>query len=220
MVDPKHILISFVVILLVPLIGIHSYISVVQARSGWEIRAEAQFEFAKFVERLHKETELKDPQKFIEYKSVILRLVPDFRQTADRLDPMVKVEFCKLASTSSEFPLDCTSLDQRLPLPTPQTDPIGNSSNPCLAPQTDRNLTELEINTLQIHCNDKNFSDFTKLDNQRRVEISKDSDPERAKERLNVGCDALQLLSNTTQDMLKSMNKDVGSCFSNASSRS
>ena len=43
---------------------------------------------------------------------------------------------------------------------------------------------------------------------------------ERAKERLNVGCDALQLLSNTTQDMLKSMNKDVGSCISNASSRS
>lgn len=56
------------VILMVPLIGIHSYISVVQARSGWEIRAEARFEFAKFVERLHKEIELKDPQKFIEYK--------------------------------------------------------------------------------------------------------------------------------------------------------
>ena len=50
---------------------IHSYISVVQARSGWEIRAEARFEFAKFVERLHKEIELKDPQKFIEYKFAI-----------------------------------------------------------------------------------------------------------------------------------------------------
>ena len=64
------------VILMVPLIGIHSYISVVQARSGWEIRAEARFEFAKFVERLHKEIELKDPQKFIEYKLSLVASLP------------------------------------------------------------------------------------------------------------------------------------------------
>lgn len=47
---------------MVPLIAIHSSISIVQARSEWEIRAEGQFEFAKFVEKLQKEIELKDPK--------------------------------------------------------------------------------------------------------------------------------------------------------------
>ncbi len=142
------------------------------------------------VGKLQKEIELKDPQKFIEYKNVILQLLSDFRRTIDLLDPSVKVDFCKLASTSSEFPLDCNSLDQPLPLPTPQSNPIGNSSDPCFALQTDRYLTALEINTLQIQCNDKKISNVTKSDNQRREEISNGPNTERAKERLNVGCDA------------------------------
>ena len=213
MADRKHILITFILILTVPLIGIHSYISVSHARSEWEIRAEAQFEFAKFIDKLQKEIEFKHPQKITEYKNVILRLLPDFRKTIDHLDPVVKLEFCKLASTSSEFPLDCNSMDQQLPLPTPLIDQTRSPSDPCLASQNDSYLTALEINTLQIHCNEKKISNATKLDNQGRGQLS-----DRAKERLNVGCDALLLLSNKTQNILKSMNKDGGSCFSNVSS--
>ncbi|MDQ5868407.1 MAG: hypothetical protein M3530_01620 [Thermoproteota archaeon] len=140
---------------MVPLIGIHSSIPIVQARPEWEIRAEAQFEFAKFVEKLQKEIELKDPKIFTDYKKLIIQLLPEFRRTIDRLDPSVKMEFCKLASTSAEFPLYCNSLDQPLSLPTTQSNPIGNSSDPCFALQTDRFLTALEINTLQIQCNNK-----------------------------------------------------------------
>ncbi len=200
---------------MVPLIGIHSSMSMVQARSEWEIRAEGQFEFAKFVEKLQKEIELKGPKIFTDYKKLIIQLLPEFRRTIDRLDPSVKMEFCKLASTSSEFPLDCNSLDQPLSLPTTQSNPIGNSSAPCFALQTDRYLTALEI-----QCNNKKISNVTKLDNQRREEISNGSDTERVKERLNVGCDALLLLSSETQNMLKSMNKDFVSCHSNDSRRS
>jgi len=205
---------------MVPLIGIHSSISIVQARSEWEIRAEAQFEFAKFVEKLQKEIELKDPKIFMDNKKLIIQLLPEFRRTIDRLDPSVKMEFCKLASTSAEFPLACNSLDQPLSLPTTQSNPIGNSSDPCFALQTDRYFTALEINTLQIQCNNKKIFNVTKSDNQRRDELSNGSDTERVIERLNVGCDALLLLSSETQNILKSMNKDFVSCHSNDSRRS
>ncbi len=193
-------------ILMVPLIGIHSYISVSHALSEWEIGAEAQFEFAKFLDKLQKEIEFKHPQKITEYKNVILQLLPDFRETINRLDPVVNVEFRKLASTSSEFPLDCNSVGQQLPLPTPLIDQTRSTSDSCFA-------SEGVDSYLQIQCNEKKISNATKLDNQGRGQLS-----DRAKERLNVGCDALVLLSNKTQNILKSMNKDVGSCFSNVSS--
>ena len=45
------------VIVVVILLGVHCSTSKVHARSEWEIRAEAQYEFAKFVEKLQKEIE-------------------------------------------------------------------------------------------------------------------------------------------------------------------
>lgn len=203
---------------MVTVLGIHSSISQIHALSEWETRAEAQYEFAKFVEKVQKEIELKDPQVFTDYKKVIVQLLPEFRQTIDRLDPSVKIEFCKLASTSSVFPVDCELLDQSLPLPTSQSNPIGNSSDPCSALQTDTYLTVLEINTLQIQCN-KKISNATNSDNQRGEKISNETGTARAKERLNVGCDALLLLSNKTQNILKNMNKDIASCYTNESKR-
>ena len=197
---------------LVILLSIHSSISKVHARSEWETRAEAQYEFAKFVEKMQKEIELKDPQAFADYKKVIVQLLPEFRQIIDRLDPLVKIEFCKLASTSSVFPVDCELLDQSLPLPTSQSSTIGNYSDPCSALQTDTYLTVLEINTLQIQC-DKKISNSRNAEIQRGEEISNETSTARAKERLNVGCDTLLLLSNETQNILKNMNKDIASCY-------
>ncbi|MGB0004048.1 MAG: hypothetical protein WBP74_05250 [Nitrososphaeraceae archaeon] len=107
MAEPKNTLTCSMVIVMVILLGVHCSTSKVHARSEWEIRAEAQYEFAKFVEKLQKEIELKDPQAFTDYKKVIVQLLPEFRQIIDRLDPLVKIEFCKLASTSSVFPVDC-----------------------------------------------------------------------------------------------------------------
>ncbi|MGA7008455.1 MAG: hypothetical protein WB612_01830, partial [Nitrososphaeraceae archaeon] len=133
MAEPKNTLTCSMVIVVVILLGVHCSTSKVHARSEWEIRAEAQYEFAKFVEKLQKEIELKDPQAFTDYKKVIVQLLPEFRQIIDRLDPLVKNEFCKLASTSSVFPVDCELLDQSLPLPTSQSNAIGNSSDPCSA---------------------------------------------------------------------------------------
>jgi hypothetical protein len=124
----------------------------------------------------------------------------------------VKSEFCRLASTSSVFPVDCELLDQSLPLPTSQSHAIGNSSDPCAALQTDTYLTVLEINTLQIQC-DKKISNARDSENQGREEISNETSTARAKERLNVGCDTLLLLSNETQNILKNMNKDIASCY-------
>jgi hypothetical protein len=200
------------VMVLVILLSIHSSISKVHARSEWDTRAEAQYEFAKFVEKMQKEIELKDPQAFADYKKVIVQLLPEFKQVIDRLDPLVKIEFCKLASTSSVFPVDCELLDQSLPLPTSQSSAIGNYSDPCSALQTDTYLTVLEINTLQIQC-DKKISDSRNSENQRGEEISNETSTARAKERLNVGCDTLLLLSNETQNILKNMNKDIASCY-------
>jgi hypothetical protein len=200
------------VMVLVILLSIHSSISKVHARSEWETRAEAQYEFAKFVEKMQKEIELQDPQAFADYKKVIVQLLPEFKQVIDRLDPLVKIEFCKLASTSSVFPVDCELLDQSLPLPTSQSSAIGNYSDPCSALQTDTYLTVLEINTLQIQC-DKKISDSRNSENQRGEEISNETSTARAKERLNVGCDTLLLLSNETQNILKNMNKDIASCY-------
>ena len=200
------------VMVLVILLSIHSSISKVHARSEWETRAEAQYEFAKLVEKMQKEIELKDPQAFADYKKVIVQLLPEFRQIIDRLDPLVKIEFCKLASTSSVFPVDCELLDQSLPLPTSQSSAIGNYSDPCSALQTDTYLTVLEINTLQIQC-DKKISNSRNAENQRGEEISNETSTARAKERLNVGCDTLLLLSNETQNILKNMNKDIASCY-------
>ncbi len=204
------------VMVLVILLSIHSSISKVHARSEWETRAEAQYEFAKFVEKMQKEIELKDPQVFADYKKVIVQLLPEFRQIIDRLDPLVKIEFCKLASTSSVFPVDCELLVQSLPLPTSHSNAIGNSSDPCSALQTDTYLTVLEINTLQIQC-DKKISNSRNAEIQRGEEISNETSTARAKERLNVGCDTLLLLSNETQNILKNMNKDIASCYTNDS---
>ena len=212
MAEPKHILTCSMVMVLVILLGIHSSISKVHARSEWETRAEAQYEFAKFVEKMQKEIELKDPQAFADYKKLIVQLLPEFRQIIDRLDPLVKIEFCKLASTSSVFPVDCELLDQSLPLPTSQSSALGNYSDPCSALQTDTYLTVLEINTLQIQC-DKKISNSRNAENQRGEEISNETSTARAKERLNVGCDTLLLLSNETQNILKNMNKDIASCY-------
>lgn len=212
MAEPKHILTCSMVMVLVILLSIHSSISKVHARSEWETRAEAQYEFAKFVEKMQKEIELQDPQAFAAYKKVIVQLLPEFRQVIDRLDPLVKIEFCKLASTSSVFPVDCELLDQSLPLPTSQSSAIGNYSDPCSALQTDTYLTVLEINTLQIQC-DKKISNSRNSENQRGEEISNETSTARAKERLNVGCDTLLLLSNETQNILKNMNKDIASCY-------
>ena len=216
MAEPKHILTCSMVMVLVILLSIHSSISKVHARSEWETRAEAQYEFAKFVEKMQKEIELKDPQAFADYKKVIVQLLPEFRQIIDRLDPLVKIEFCKLASTSSVFPVDCELLVQSLPLPTSQSRAIGNYSDPCSALQTDTYLTVLEINTLQIQC-DKKISNSRNAEIQRGEEISNETSTARAKERLNVGCDTLLLLSNETQNILKNMNKDIASCYTNDS---
>jgi len=216
--EPKHILTCSIVIAVVILLGVHCSTSKVHARSEWETRAEAQYEFAKFVDKLQKEIETKDPQAFTDYKKVIVQLLPEFRQIIDRLDPLVKIEFCKLASTSSVFPLDCELLDQSLPLPTSQSNAIGNSSDPCSTLQTDTSLTVLEINILKIQC-DKKFSKDRNSENQRGEEISNETSTARAKERLNVGCDTLLLLSNETQNILKNMNKDIASCYSNDAKR-
>jgi type II secretory pathway component PulL len=212
LIDQNHRITTYILLFSLPLIAINSYISVTQARSEWEIRAEAQFEFAKFIDRLQNELELKNPEKFADYKNVILQLLPDFRRTVDSLDPVVKLEFCKLASTSSNFPLDCNSMDQQLPLPTPLIDQEQSPSDPCLASQTEGYLTTLEINTLKINCEEKKISNITNLEGQAKDQLS-----ERAKERMNVGCSALLLLSNTTQYMLKSLNKDASSCYSDVS---
>lgn len=218
MAEPKHILTCSIVIAVVILLGVHCSTSKVHARSEWETRAEAQYEFAKFVDKLQKEIKTKDPQAFTDYKKIIVQLLPEFRQIIDRLDPLVKIEFCKLASTSSVFPLDCELLDQSLPLPTSQSNAIGNSSDPCSALQTDTYLTVLEINTLQIQC-DKKISNARNPENQRGEEISNETSTARAKERLNVGCDTLLLLSNETQNILKNMNKDIASCYTMDSKR-
>ena len=153
-------------VIVVILLGIECSTSKVHARSEWETRAEAQYEFAKFIEKLQKEIDLKDPQTFTDYKKVIVQLLPDFRKIIDSLDPLVKIEFCKLASTSSIFPVDCELLDQSLPLPTSQPNAIGNSSDPCSTLQTDTSLTVLEINILKIQC-DKKFSKDRNSENQR-----------------------------------------------------
>ena len=205
-------------VIVVILLGIQCSTSKVHARSEWETRAEAQYEFAKFIEKLQKEIDLKDPQTFTDYKKVIVQLLPDFRKIIDSLDPLVKIEFCKLASTSSVFPVDCELLDQSLPLPTSQSNSIGNSSDPCSTLQTDTSLTVLEINILKIQC-DKKFSKDRNSENQRGEEISNETSTARAKERLNVGCDTLLLLSNETQNILKNMNKDIASCYTMDSKR-
>ena len=204
-------------VIVVILLGVQCSTSKVHARSEWETRAEAQYEFAKFVDKLQKEIETKDPQAFTDYKKVIVQLLPEFRQIIDRLDPLVKIEFCKLASTSSVFPVDCELLDQSLPLPTSQSNSIGNSSDPCSALQTDTYLTVLEINILKIQC-DKKFSKDRNSENQRE-KISNETSTARAKERVNVGCDTLLLLSNETQNILKNMNKDIASCYTMDSKR-
>src|SRR6476619_2112095 len=204
-------------VIVVILLGIQCSTSKVHARSEWETRAEAQYEFAKFIEKLQKEIELKDPQAFNDYKKVIVQLLPDFMKIIDSLDPLVKIEFCKLASTSSIFPVDCELLDQSLPLPTSQSNAIGNSSDPCSTLQTVTSLTVLEINILKIQC-DKKFSKDRNSENKRE-KISNETSKARAKERVNVGYDTLLLLSNETQNILKNMNKDIASCYSNDAKR-
>ncbi|MDP9306327.1 MAG: hypothetical protein M3O68_08295 [Thermoproteota archaeon] len=104
-----------------------------------------------------------------------------------------------------------------MPLPTSQANAIRNSSDPCSALQTDTYLTVLEINTLQIQCDKK--SNARNSENQTGEEISDETSTARAKERLNVGCDTLLLLSNETQNILKNMNKDIASCYTKDSKR-
>jgi hypothetical protein len=204
---------------MVTILGIHNYSQLAAAASDWDIRAEAQFEFSKFIKKFQNALEIENPQTITDYKKVILQLIPEYRQTIDLLDPLVKLEFCKIATASPEYPVDCSVLNEALPLPTsvPETTilskSINNSSAPCLSPGENNTLTTLEISTLQMRCKNHNDFNITNLEVNTLPKPYNETNSERAKERLMVGCESLKLLSNETQSMLKDMNNNIAKCY-------
>lgn len=204
---------------MVTMIGIHSYPHLLAAASDWDARAEAQFEFSKFIKKFQNALEIENPQTITNYKKVILQLIPEYRQTIDLLDPLVKLEFCKIATTSPEYPVDCSVLNESLPLPTavPETTflskSISNSSGLCLSPGENNTLTSLEISTLQMKCKSDKDLNITNLEVNTTPKPYNDTNAERAKERLLVGCESLKLLSNETQSMLRNMNNNISKCY-------
>lgn len=205
--------------LMVTILGIHSYSQLAIAASDWDIRAEAQFEFSKFIKKFQNALEIENPQTITDYKKVILQLIPEYKQTIDLLDPLVQLEFCKIATTSPEYPVDCSVLNEALPLPTsvPETTilskSISNSSGPCPSPGENNTLTTLEISTLQMRCNGHNDFNITNLEVNTLPKAYNETNTERAKERLLVGCESLKLLSNETQSMLRDMNNNIAKCY-------
>ncbi len=204
---------------MVTILGIHNYSQLAAAASDWDIRAEAQFEFSKFIKKFQNALEIENPQTITDYKKVILQLIPEYRQTIDLLDPLVKLEFCKIVTASPEYPVDCSVLNEALPLPTsvPETTilskSINNSSAPCLSPGENNTLTTLEISTLQMRCKNHNDFNITNLEVNTLPKPYNETNSERAKERLMVGCESLKLLSNETQSMLKDMNNNIAKCY-------
>jgi hypothetical protein len=204
---------------MVTILGIHNYSQLAAAASDWDIRAEAQFEFSKFIKKFQNALEIENPQTITDYKKVILQLIPEYRQTIDLLDPLVKLEFCKIATASPEYPVDCSVLNEALPLPTsvPETTilskSISNSSGPCPSPGENNTLTTLEISTLQMRCKNHNDFNITNLEVNTLPKPYNETNSERAKERLMVGCESLKLLSNETQSMLKDMNNNIAKCY-------
>jgi hypothetical protein len=204
---------------MVTMTGIHSSSLSAQAGSEWDIRAEAQFEFSTFIKKFQSALEVENPQTIIDYKKVILQLMPEFKQTIDGLDPSVKLEFCKIASASSEYAVDCSLLNESLPLPTsvPGMTSLSksrnNSSDACFSLEANKSMTTLEINTLQIQCNSERDSNIPSLEVSALREPYNDSNTERAKERLFVGCESLKLLSNETQSILKDIDRNITTCY-------
>jgi hypothetical protein len=207
---------------MVTMIGIHNSSHLAAAASDWDARAEAQFEFSKFIKKFQNTLDIENPETITNYKKVILQLIPEYRQTIDRLDPLVKLEFCKIASASPEYPVDCSVLNESLPLPTsvPETTSlsksISNSSGPCLSPGENNTLTTLEISTLQMKCNSDKDLNITNSEVSTLPEPYNETNTERAKERLVVGCESLKLLSNETQIMLRNMNNNIAKCYKDA----
>ena len=204
---------------MVTMLGIHNDSHLAAADSDWDVRAEAQFEFSKFIKKFQNALEIENPQSITDYKKVILQLIPEYRQTINLLDPLVKLEFCKIATTSPEYPVDCSVLNEALPLPTsvPETTnlskSISNSSGPCFSPGENNTLTTLEISTLQMRCNSHNDLNITNLEVNTLPKTYNETNKERAKERLLVGCESLKLLSNETQSMLRDMNNNIAKCY-------
>ena len=215
---------------MVTILGIHSYSHIAVAASDWDVRAEAQFEFSKFIKKFQKALEIENPETITDYKKVILQLIPEYRQTIDLLDPLVKVEFCKIATTSPEYPVDCSVLNEALPLPTsvpettflsksmgnssgPLSKSMGNSSGPCPSPGENNTLTTLEISTLQMRCNSSNDLNIPNLEVNTLPKPYNETNTERAKERLQVGCESLKLLSIETQSILRDMNNSIAKCY-------
>jgi hypothetical protein len=186
----------------------------VTAGSDWDARAEAQFEFSKFVKKFQSALETENPQTIADYKKVILQFLPEYRQTIDRLEPIIKSEFCRIASTSPEYPVDCSVLGESLPLPTsmpgttPMSGSINNASVSCSHPQENNSLLALEISDFRIGCSTE--SDYINSSNMPKP--IDETTTERAQERLVVGCESLKLLSNETQSMLKNMDNYIEKC--------
>ena len=201
--------------LIVTVISIHNSFHFVTAASDWGARAEAQFEFSKFIKKFHSALEDNNPQTITDYRKVILQLIPEYRMTLERLEPTIKSEFCKIASTSSEYPVDCNILGESLPLPTsmPGTAPLSetpiNSSGRCIPSQENNTLPALEVGDFQNLCNGENVE----LELNTVPKSYNETSTERAQERLVVGCESLKLLSNETQSMLKSMDNNNAKCY-------
>jgi hypothetical protein len=218
--NSRYVLVFFS--LIVTMVGIHNSSHLAVAGSDWDARAEAQFEFSKFIKKFQSALETENPQTITNYKKVIFQLIPEYRQTIDRLDPLVKLEFCKIARTSPEYPVDCSVLNEPLPLPTsvPEmtslSNSINNSSGPCFSPEENDNLTTLEISTLQMKCNSDKDLNITNSEVSTLPEPYNETNTERAKERLVVGCESLKLLSNETQIMLRNMNNNIAKCYKDA----
>jgi hypothetical protein len=201
--------------LIVTVVSIHNSLHFVTAASDWDTRAEAQFEFSKFIKKFRSALEDENPQTITDYKKVILQLIPEYRQILERLEPTIKSEFCKIASTSSEYPVDCNVLGESLPLPTsmlgaaPLPETINNSSSRCIPAQENNTLPSLEVGDFQNICNGENVD----LELNTITKSYNDTSAERAQERLVVGCESLKLLSNETQSMLKSMDNNNAKCY-------
>jgi len=191
----------------------------VHARSEWDIRAEAQYDYFKFISKLRNVIEMENPDTYEDYKKVILLMAPEFKQILEHLDSSVRLEFCKIASASSEFPIDCNIIDESLPLPTSFPNSFSsnvintNSTDPCFRKVPNNTLTLSEGNTSQMDCIHKRLNDTSNGDLQGIREADKGTSAERLKERLTIGCESVRLLSNETQMMLKLMNKSASTCF-------
>jgi hypothetical protein len=202
--------------LIVTVVSIHNSLHLVTAASDWDNRAEAQFEFSKFIKKFRSALEDENPQTIMDYKKVILQLIPEYRQILERLEPTIKSEFCKIASTSPEYPVDCSNvLGESLPLPTskpgvaPSPETINNSSSRCIPAQENNTLPSLEVGDFQNVCNGENVD----LESKIMPKSYNDTSAERAQERLFVGCESLKLLSNETQSMLRSMDNNNAKCY-------